>query len=305
MHYINRVSSEPIIFFNPHTNQLETEQVYGEGFLRWAYENPLGRATTWALVKRAWFSHWYGWRMNQSKSREKIAPFMQQYGVAAEEMVDNPTDFPHFNAFFSRRLKPSARPIQEGADQIVYPADGRHFAIPDVSLNDGIFVKGIPFDLAALVGDAALAEKYAGGALVISRLCPVDYHRFHFPVSGRVGEIRLLNGPLYSVSPIALRQRPTIFWENKRYITEVTSDTAGDVLLLEVGATCVGSVVHTAQPGEMIHKGDEKGYFLFGGSTFITVFQKGRVKLSEALLEQAAQNRELYGKMGEQMAVVV
>ena len=235
----------PVIFFNRHTRALETEVIYGENSLRWVYENPLGRAALWLVVKRAFFSRWYGSRMNRPASRALIAPFIARYGINTDEMGDAPECFPHFNAFFSRRLKPAARPIALDADTITFPADGRHFAIPNIAANDGIFVKGVRFDLLALLIDPALAERFANGALLISRLCPVDYHRFHFPCAGTPGEPRLINGPLYSVNPIALRQRPGIFWANKRYLTELQTSHCGMVLCMEVGATCVGKIVHT------------------------------------------------------------
>ena len=296
--------SKPITFFNRDTQRIETEAVYGENFLRWAYEKPLGRAMTWLVVKRTMFSHWYGWRMNRAASRAKVAPFIAQYGVSTNEMVDAPESFSSFNEFFSRKLKPTARPISADENAITFPADGRHFVIPDLSLNDGIFIKGIRFDLATLLGDAALSEKFARGAMLISRLCPVDYHRFHFPCDGASDAPRLINGPLYSVNPIALRQRPSIFWENKRFITRMKTARSGEVLLLEVGATCVGRVVHTHSTGS-VFKGVEKGFFLFGGSCFITVFEPGRVRFADDLLEQSAAGREVYARMGEVAAYII
>lgn len=295
--------SAPITFYHRYHHRLETEAIYGEGFLRWAYENPLGRLATWALVKRGFFSQWYGWRMSQPASRSKVAPFISTYGIDTVEMVDPADSFADFNAFFSRRLQPSARPIAPGDDVVVFPADGRHWAIPDLSQCDGLFVKGVPFDLATLLGNADLARRFAAGSMLISRLCPVDYHRFHFPVAGVPCEPRLINGPLFSVSPIALRQRPSLLWENKRYITSLQTESFGEVLLLEVGATCVGKVVHTAQAGKSVSKGAEKGYFLFGGSCFITVFEPGRIRFDADLVEQSGAQRETYARMGDHCAV--
>lgn len=296
--------SEPVEFFDRYTGKVEKEVIYGEGFLRWAYEKPLGRATTSALVKRKLFSLWYGRRMSTPTSRSRVLPFIEKYHISREEMAGDPEYFPTFNAFFARKLKPSARPIAPDPAAVVFPADGRHFAIPDISANNGIFVKGIPFDLPALLRDEALAQKFARGAMVISRLCPVDYHRFHFPFAGVPGEPRLINGPLYSVSPIALRQRPTLLWENKRYLVRLQTESLGEMLLLEVGATCVGKVKQTYRPGEPVLKGDEMGYFLFGGSCFITIFEPGRVTLADDLLKQSMHEREVYARMGDVAATV-
>jgi phosphatidylserine decarboxylase len=279
--------------------------VYGERWLRWAYENPWGRAATALLVKRALFSKWYGWRMSQPDSRQRVLPFIEAYQINRDEMLGQPNFFPTFNAFFARKLKREARPIAPGNDTVVFPADGRHFAIPNIAENDGIFVKGIHFDLPALLRDDALAERFARGSMLISRLCPVDYHRFHFPFGGIPSAAKTINGPLYSVNPIALRQRPTLLWENKRSLTRLDTEEAGEVLLVEVGATCVGSICQTYHPGLVVAKGAEKGYFLFGGSCLITIFGPGRVKFSRDLLEQSAERREVYARMGDEMAVIV
>lgn len=292
--------AEPIVFYNRYTGTLETEVVYGEIFLRWAYENPLGRLATALLVKRALFSRWYGWRMDRPRSRELVAPFIRRYGIAVDEMLEAPGDFKSFNAFFCRRLKSSARPVDADAGVVVLPADGRHFAIPDLAAHDGIFVKGVRFDVEALLGDRSLAQRFGRGSMLISRLCPVDYHRFHFPWAGVPGPARLINGPLYSVSPIALRQRPTLLWENKRYFTRLRTECLGEVLLLDVGATCVGRVVATYEPGRPVEKGAEKGYFLFGGSCVITLFEPGRVRFAPDLIENSRQRREVYARMGDQ-----
>lgn len=296
--------SVPVTYFDRHTGRFEKEAIYGEGFLRWAYENPLGRLSLCALVKRSLFSHWYGWRMNRPASRAKVAPFIAQYGVKMEEMLEVPEAFSHFNAFFSRKLKPSARPIIPDPQSLIFPADGRHFVIPDIANNDGIFVKGVRFNLGALLRNDELAQRYAHGGMLISRLCPVDYHRFHFACGGVPGEPRLINGPLYSVNPIALRQRPSILWENKRYITRITDSPCGEVLQLEVGATCVGAVRQTYAAGKPVFKGEEKGFFLFGGSCVITIFEPGSVQFTDDLVEQSAQRREVYAWMGERAAVL-
>jgi phosphatidylserine decarboxylase len=289
----------PISFFNRLTRRTETESVYGEGFLRFTYENPLGALPLHALVKRAAFSRWYGRRMDALASRSKIVPFLANYNVDVSEFADAPDSFRTFNEFFYRKLKPQARPICAGDDEIAFPADGRHLVLPDIAACDDFFIKGTRFDLPGLLGDAALAGCFAHGAMLISRLCPVDYHRFHFPCSGTPGPAKPVNGPLYSVSPIALRKRPSILWENKREITLLRTPQLGDVLLLEVGATCVGSIVQTYTPGVAVTKGDEKGYFRFGGSCFITIFEPGKVRFGDDLVEHSKAGREVYARMGD------
>ncbi len=290
---------EPITFFNRHTGRIETEAVYGEGFLRWVYGSPLGSLALHALVKRAAFSRWYGRRMDQPASAAKIAPFIATYGLDPAEFAEPVESYRSFNEFFSRKLKPSARPVDPEPQSVVFPADGRHLLLPNIAACDAFFVKGVRFDLTSLLGDAGLAARFVQGSLLISRLCPVDYHRFHFPCSGTPSPPRPLNGPLYSVSPIALKQRPGILWENKRCLTEISSPDLGQVLFLEIGATCVGTIVHTSTPGQPVKKGDEKGCFRFGGSCVITTYEPGRVQWDADLLEHSKAGREVYAWMGE------
>jgi phosphatidylserine decarboxylase len=293
---------EPIRYFNRHTGVIETEQVYGEGFLRWTYNHPLGALALTALVKRPFFSAWYGWRMNCRKSAARVAPFIAQYGLDPSEFADAPESFASFNEFFYRKLKPSARTVDADETSVVFPADGRHLGFQRASEIGGVFVKGQRFDLTALLGDADLAAEYADGTLVLSRLCPVDYHRFHFPAAGMPGETRLIDGPLFSVSPIALRRRLAYLWTNKRTITPLQTSRFGTVQLIEIGATCVGTIRQTFRPGEAVEKGAEKGFFAFGGSSTITLFEPGAVRLEADLADHSSRQLELYAKVGTRMA---
>jgi phosphatidylserine decarboxylase len=293
-----------IHFFNRYTQRVEQEQVYGAAWMRWTYNNPFGRLALEAFVKRPIFSQWYGWRMNRSVSRSKVLPFIRTYGLDVNEFADAPESFRSFNEFFYRRLKPSARPIDADPNAIAFPADARHLGFSDASQIEGVFVKGQRFDLAKLLNDAALAARYAKGAVVLSRLCPVDYHRFHFPVAGRASETKLINGPLYSVNPIALRRNLAYLWENRRTITTIESEKFGTVLMLEIGATNVGSIVQTYHAGTTIAKGDEKGYFEFGGSSTMLVFEPGRIRLADDLVEQSRNQRELYARVGDRLGTI-
>jgi phosphatidylserine decarboxylase len=298
------MASESIQFFNRYTGRIETEVVYGDRFLRWTYGNPLGQLSLHALVKRAAFSRWYGQRMDAPGSRAKVAPFISTYKVDAAEFADAPDSYGTFNEFFYRKLKSGARPIDPDPDSAVFPADGRHFGFADVSKLEGIFVKGAVFDLGKLLGNDALKARFHNGSMVLSRLCPVDYHRFHFPVSGVAGAPVTINGPLYSVNPIALRQNIHIFTENKRAVTQIQSDRFGLVAMLEIGATCVGSFEYTFTPGEHLAKGAEKGFFKFGGSSTITLFEPGRIQLAEDLLNNSQRGVELYARMGDRMGTI-
>lgn len=293
----------PIVFHHRYTGRTEVEAIYGERWLRWAYESPLGQLSLHALVKRAWFSRWYGWRMDRPGSRRKIAPFLETYRLDPGEFAQPPETFRTFNEFFFRQLRPGARPVHPDPRAVVFPADGRHLAFPSLNQADAFFVKGQRFDLARFLGgDRALLARYSGGAAVFSRLCPVDYHRFHFPVTGTASVTRRIDGWLWSVSPIALRRRLAYLWENRRWLTEIENTPAGRVLMVEIGATNVGSTVYTFTPGRAFPKGAEKGYFRFGGSAVLTLFEPGRVRLCDDLVQHAAEQREVYAHVGDVMA---
>ncbi len=288
----------PITFFNRYTDQIEQEEIYGESFLRWTYESRAGQIALALAAKRVWFSKWYGWRMDRPASRAKVLPFIETYGLDPNEFLDAPESFRSFNEFFYRKLKPSARPIDDNSDSIVFPADGRHLAIADVSLADGFWVKSQKMDLARLLGSRELADRYARGSMLISRLCPVDYHRFHFPVAGKAKETTMIPGSLSSVNPIALRKRLAILWENKRVLTEIDTAALGTVQMIEVGAACVGGIWQTFAAGD-VPKGGDKGYFTFGGSMTMVLFEPGRIQFTQDLLHHSSQQRELYARMGD------
>ncbi|MDA8634691.1 phosphatidylserine decarboxylase, partial [Verrucomicrobiales bacterium] len=150
-----------------------------------------------------------------------------------------------------------------------------------------------------------LAKKFARGTALISRLCPTDYHRYHFPLDGVPGEPRLINGLLYSVNPVALERRLAYLWENKRQVTEISDSPVGGYLFLEIGATNVGSIVNTSTPKQPVSRGTEKGTFRFGGSMVITIFPEGKFQPDEDLAEQSAVGVELYARMGDRAGIAI
>ncbi|MCL4108473.1 UNVERIFIED_CONTAM: hypothetical protein GTU68_046754 [Idotea baltica] len=296
---------DDIVYFDRYRDEKCVEKVYGDKALKWTYGTIAGRISLNAVVKRALFSKWYGWSMDRPKTKQKIAPFIETYELDASEFANDVAEFANFNEFFYRKLKPEARPVHSDANTIVFPADGRHLCVPDLSKNEGLFVKGQMFDIHKLLADRQLSDRYANGSLLLSRLCPVDYHRFHFPAAGTPGPTRLINGPLYSVNPIALVQNIHIMTTNKRTVTELQTEAFGKVLCLEIGATCVGGICQTYGAGASVSKGAEKGYFRFGGSSTITVFEPGRIKFDDDLIENSKQQTELYARIGDHMGQVV
>ncbi len=296
--------SEEIRYMHRYRGCMKTESVLGDRWLKFIYASPLGRLPLWLAIKRAWFSKWYGRKMSHPKSKSRIPAFIREFDVDETELAEPASTHACFNDFFIRKLKKESRPICEGSEKIAFPADGRHLGFQNVSEVSSIFVKGQRFDLPSLFQSEELAKPYEKGTLVISRLCPVDYHRFHFPVDGLATQPTLINGSLYSVNPIALRKNISIFWQNKRYLNFSENPSVGPVAQFLVGATCVGSVTITAKLPREIRKGEEFGYFSFGGSTVLTLFEEKKVVLSQDLLECSSQRIELYARMGDVMCTV-
>lgn len=290
-------------YYNRYTKKVEKELVYGERSLRFLYNQNLGDFFLSFFAKKSLFSLIYGKLMDMRWSRKKVKPFIKKFKINTEEFEKSPKKFKTFNDFFTRKLKPEARPICDEPGAIIFPADGRHFCVKDVSRETSFLMKGEQFTLEEFLVCPELAKAYHGGVMIISRLCPTDYHRFHFPVSGQASLAKLINGYLYSVNPIALRSNLKIFAQNKRFISKVKLENGTEVIIVEVGATCVGTVVHTSEPDSFVEKGQEKGYFKFGGSTVITLFPRGSIKVEADLMESSLQKMELFARMGDKMAV--
>lgn len=212
--------------------------------------------------------------------------------------AEPPESFRSFNDFFTRKLKPASRPISNA--KAVIPADGRYLFYQDIGKADGFVVKGQKFSLAKLLGSEELAQTYKDGSMLIARLCPCDYHRFHFPIDCKASPARLINGVLFSVNPWALAHNVTYLTENKRMITELESDQFGKVMYIEIGATNVGSIVQTYDANVLQKKGDEKGYFEFGASCVIVLFEKGKIEFNADLLS-GPEHQEVLCLMGQSL----
>jgi len=295
---------QEIIFLDRTTKREEKEKVYGQFFIEMLYGDGLfSRLFSLLLLpftaRIAYLSKLYGYFQKSAMSKFKIKPFIQDYRIDESEFLEPVDSFASFNDFFIRHLKPECRPIAMGNDVAVLPADGRYLVFQNIEKADGFWVKGKKFSLKQLLQDEKLAEQYAQGAMVIARLCPVDYHRFHFPCQCTTSKAQLINGPLFSVNPMALKRNIEILSENKRMITALMTRNFGTIQYIEVGATYVGSINQTFTPGESYAKGEEKGYFSFGGSCLIMLFEPQRIILDQDLVETSMRKIEVRGLLGQ------
>lgn len=295
-----------IIYIDRKNGKTCIEKIYKEGALRLLYGNSLFSRLLrpWllpALCKWSWFSVFYGKLQNLPSSAHKIKPFIEAFEIDSSEFLAPVDRFRSFNDFFIRKLKPETRPIAADPDVAVIPADGRYYFYANIKECEGFIVKGEKFELEALLGQASLAEEYREGSMVIARLCPSDYHRFHFPCECLPGPTHFINGWLYAVNPMAVKRNIHIFTQNKRTLCELQSSLFGRVLYLEIGATTVGSIQETYTPGQWQTKGEEKGYFEFGGSALILLFPKNSIEFDRDLLAATAKGLEIRCLMGQSM----
>ena len=279
-----------IQYINRQTGQIEVEEVWKEELLQFFYgPSTLASFLLSPLARSPLFSKLVGYYQSLSMTKKDVIPFIQKYKVDPSEFLLDPSDFHSFNDFFIRQLKPEVRPI--AATDAIIPADGRYLFYQNLEECPYLIIKGKNYSLKDLE-----AEDFHGGSVVLGRLCPTDYHRFHFPIDCTPSKPKLMKGALFSVNPIALNVRPSIFYENKRVATILNSKTFGEVLMIEFGATNVGSITETFVPGKPVKKGDEKGYFSFGGSALMLFFKKDAICLNRDLIGRDLEIRCLLGQ---------
>lgn len=288
------------------TNTIEEEKIYGHRALSLFYGDHwtsrlFSFLFTPILSRIPLFSQIYGYFQKRPKSAKKIDPFISTYGIDRSEFAK--ADFYSFNDFFIRTLKKEARPIEKDPKRAVLPADGRYLVFPYLRQEDLFYVKGKPFDIATFLQNGAYARRYQEGSMVIARLCPVDYHRFHFVADGIPSKAKQITGDYHSVSPVALKKNFSILWENKRVVTDIDTEAFGKILYVEVGAICVGTIHQTYTPEKKVLKGEEKGYFSFGGSCIVLLFEKGSITFDKDLVVNTQRGLETKANFGESLGV--
>lgn len=292
-----------IKYFNRKTKQYEIEQVAGEKYLKWTYCSPIGMKLLELIIKKKIFSKLYGYFCNSRYSKKNIYPFIKNFNINMDDYIEQTDNFKCFNDFFSRALKNNSRSIDRDEKVLISPGDGRLQVYENIDLNKIVQIKGFTYSLYNLINDIEIAKRFYKGTCLILRLCPTDYHRFHFIDYGICDFTHKIKGNYYSVNPIALRNISNIFCRNKREWSIFHSKNFGDILYVEVGATCVGSIVQTYFPGKHVSKGDEKGYFKFGGSTIILFFEQNKIRIHKDLLEQSNMGYETKVLMGESIGI--
>jgi phosphatidylserine decarboxylase len=237
------------------------------------------------------------------KSVKDIPSFIKFHNLNMDEVLDPVTSFKNFNEFFYRKLKPEVRPIYERENPAVAvcPADCRLHVFETIDDSTRLWIKGRNFTLHNLLENEQLERDFESCSVVIARLAPQDYHRFHHPITGHTGTFIHQGSAYFTVNPIAVREQVDVYTENKRISVLIESPEFGKMMYICVGATMVGSINLTTQENSDIKKGDEHGYFAFGGSTILLLFQKGRIKFESDLLLNSQKALETLVKFGQKL----
>ncbi|KAI0628430.1 phosphatidylserine decarboxylase-domain-containing protein [Trametes polyzona] len=249
------------------------------------------------------------------ESVKAIPSFIHTYSIALDELEQpDITKYACFNDFFYRKLKPGARPVRNANDPAGFcsAADCRLTVYPTVDLAKQFWIKGSNFTIPNLLGVAADSEQahiFEGASVGVFRLAPQDYHRFHSPLDGVVGDITEMPGEYYTVNPQAVNEPGfDVFTANKRAVLYMThSQTNTPVAFVAIGAMLVGSIKWTAggQKGATVKRGDELGYFAYGGSTVVVLFPKGLIRFDEDLVRNSTVPIETLVKVGDSLGKTV
>ena len=263
--------------------------------LRFLYGTVMGRLVLKLLCMR-WISRLCGRFLDSGVSKPLIRPFVRRHGIDLSECAGE--EFESFNDFFSRKIKEDRRPVASESSALIAPCDGL-LSVYHISEDTVIPVKQSRYTVSSLLGGGSVSERYQNGICLVFRLCVNHYHRYCYMDSGVKGENVFLPGQLHTVRPIALEKFP-VFTQNCREYTVIQTDNFGDIIQMEVGALLVGRIKNWHGPGN-VRRGEEKGMFLFGGSTVIVLLEEGRAQLPEALYRATENRIETPVKLGQRI----
>jgi phosphatidylserine decarboxylase len=276
---------------------VKEEVIHERGLVQLFYGSRPGRCFTGLFLARRSVSRLYGRWQSSSRSAKKIKSFMDECGINVDEIDVPPGGFRSFNDFFIRKLKPGSRPVHADPETLISPADSRLLVYPVES--EAVYpVKGVYFTLEELVGDSTITKPYRGGTCLIFRLAPMDYHRFCYLDDGSHGPVKFVDGKLHSVSPVALRQNLRVFQENYREYSILSTKNFGEVIQIEIGALFVGKIHQHMGHGGSFYRGQEKGYFEFGGSTIIVILKPSMGSVDADIKEYSSRGIETLVKYG-------
>ena len=263
--------------------------------LRFLYGTAMGRLVLKLLCTRC-LSRLCGRFLDSGVSKPLIRSFVRRHGIDLSEYVRE--EFKSFNDFFSRKIKEDRRPVASDPSALIAPCDGL-LSVYRISKDTVIPVKQSRYTISSLLGGDSAFKHYQNGICLVFRLCVDHYHRYCYIDNGVKGENVFLPGKLHTVRPIALEKFP-VFSQNCREYTVINTENFGAVIQMEVGAMLVGKIKNHHGPGN-VRRGEEKGMFLYGGSTVIVLLEEGRAHLPEELYQATENQIETPVKMGRRI----
>ena len=262
--------------------------------LTFLYNNAFGRIVL-RVLRAKWVSKIAGFFLSTPLSKPLIKPFVKNNNI---DLSDYESDnFTCFNDCFCRKIKPGLRPFDMSEAALASPCDGL-LSVYKIDLNYVYPVKQGKYRISTLLQDRDLADGFKNGYIYIFRLCVNHYHRYHYPADGVKSGNVSINGTLHTVRPIAL-ENTKVFCENSREYTVIETENFGNIVQMEVGAMLVGKI-HNLHEAKRVKKGQEKGMFLYGGSTVILLTDE-TVKPLPEFLENTANGLETEIKAGERI----
>lgn len=254
--------------------------------LSFLYTNIFGRMLLKPLIQPQ-VSKLAGRYLSSAHSKWLISKFIERNEIKMD--IYEECDYSSFNDFFTRKIKPDCRPVPEDLDVLISPCDCLATVYP-IQENTTFSIKNTEYTLRSLLRSPRLAKRFRGGYAYVLRLTVEDYHRYLYSVSGKQSKNYHIDGTFHTVNPIANDYLP-IYKENTREYTVIHSKEFGDVLQMEVGALLVGKISNHKQ-STVVTRGEEKGFFEYGGSTIVVLTQKGRVTPRSDLLTNSKNGYE-------------
>ena len=267
--------------------------------LKRLYGNLFGRLLLKLLTAR-WISKVAGAFLSTRLSCRLIPSFIRKNNIDMSQYEDE--TYGSYNEFFCRRIRPELRPIDQTPEHLISPADSKLTVLP-ITADSHFNLKNTEYTVASMLRNPELAKEYEGGYCCIFRLTVDDYHRYCYVADGEKEDNVFLKGKLHTVNPIANDYYP-IYKENSREYSIMHTEAFGDLVMMEVGALLVGKIVNHHGKAS-VTRGQEKGYFQFGGSTVVLLLKKDTVCLDEDLLENSRQGYETVVKFGEKIGTAI
>lgn len=258
--------------------------------LSFLYGTACGRLLLRGLTA-PWLSRLAGRYMDSKYSKGMIRRFAQKNEI--DLAVCRKQEFTCFNDFFTRQLVETARPVDMTPEALTAPCDGRLSVYPITEAGE-IPIKGSRYTVKALLGGDEATDRFLGGQCLVFRLCVNDYHRYHYFDSGVKGENHFIPGVLHTVRPIAMASVP-VFHQNSREYTLMETEHFGTTAQVEVGAMLVGKVKNHQGVGSFL-RGQEKGLFLYGGSTVVLLLQAGKAELFPEYTQDEEERQVRWGQ---------